>query len=223
MRSLWILFVVGLLVSCNEKKEIGPETLGYDFYPIELGQYRIYNVEEINYNLVGSDTSIYQLRETIVDSIESTDQTSYLILREKRADATEAWVSDSVWTAVLTANFLAISENNIPFIKLTFPVELGKEWDGNSLNSRTEIQYYYQSVEEVLIDSIATEDHIRLIIEDIPANIVNQDERSEVYARGIGLIQKDYLSLEFCTIDCNELGEIQGGRFLSQVLIEAGN
>lgn len=223
LRNVVRLAVLSILVSCNQQLEVTEETLGYDFYPIALGQYRVYDVEEISYNLSGFDTSHYQLRETIFDSLMSIDQTSYLIRRDKRNDATEEWASDSVWTATLTANYLAISENSIPFMKLTFPVRLGREWDGNSLNSKSEITYYYQPATEAIADSIALDDHIRLIVEDIEPNIVSQDERSEVYARGIGLVEKNYLTLQFCTADCNEIGEIEAGRFLRQTLIEVGN
>ena len=154
MKLLAILVFAFTLISCNKSKVIGPEILGYDFYPIEIGQYRIYDVEEIQYKLVGFDTSFYQLRETIFDSISTTDQIVYLIRRDKRASESDQWESDSVWTATATTNYLAISENNVPFVKLTFPVELGKEWNGNVLNSKSEITYYYQFVTEGIIDSV---------------------------------------------------------------------
>ncbi|MEQ9403841.1 MAG: hypothetical protein RIM99_09665 [Cyclobacteriaceae bacterium] len=223
MRIVTALFLFVCLISCDESREPTPETLGYDFYPIQIGQYRIYDVEEINYKLTGFDTTVYQLRETIFDSIVSADQTSYLIRRDKRENATETWDSDSVWMVTKTSNFLSISENNIPFIKLVFPVKVGQTWDGNSLNSRDATTYYYQNVEEAIIDSVSTSNHVRLIIEDIPRNVVNQDERSEIYARGVGLVEKSYLTLNFCTVNCGQLNEIEGGRFLHQVLIEAGN
>lgn len=223
MRILPTIFIFVFLTSCNEKVDVTPEILGQDYYPISIGQYRIYDVEEIIYKLAAFDTSHYQLRETIFDSLVSADQITYLIRRDKRNNAQEQWTSDSVWTATRTENYLAISENNVPFMKLTFPIESGREWDGNSLNTKSEIIYYYTGTTEQLIDSISLDNHIRLIIEDIEPNIVNQDERSEVYVRDIGLVQKHYMTLKFCTVDCNEIGEIEGGRFLNQVLTEAGN
>lgn len=223
MKYVSFLLISLVLLSCNEKKEIGPEVLGYDFYPIAIGQYSIYEVEEIQYKLSGFDTASFQLRETIFDSIVSSDQTTYLIRRDKRENATLEWKSDSVWSVTRTENFLAISENSIPFIKLTFPVKEGREWNGNSLNSQGNIGYYYQALGGIIVDSLAPEDHIRVIIEDIPENLVSRDERSEVYARGVGLVQKDYVTLQFCTVDCTVIGEIEGGRSLKQTLIEVGN
>lgn len=218
-----IVMMITLICACNEQKDIDPNTLGYNYYPINIGQYKIYDVEEIIYQVIGFDTSIYQLREAIFDSISSADQVTYLLRRDKRDNSSMEWEADSVWTVTKTANFLAINENNIPFIKLTFPVRNNGEWDGNSLNSRSELIYYYQPLATSIIDSIDATDHIRVIIEDIPQNIVNQDLRSEVYARGVGLVIKDYLTLNYCTAGCSDLGEIESGRSLKQTLIEIGN
>ncbi len=223
-RSL-LLLLIASVVSCNETSDLGPDALGYDFYPLSVGQYRIYDVEEIRYLVTGFDTTNYQLRETIFDSIPSLDQTTYLLRRDIRSDAMSSWESDSVWTLARTSTYLSITENNIPFIKLTFPVTDGRNWNGNSLNTRSELTYYYQSMDNPLIDSIGLQDHIRLIIEDIEENVTGVDLRSEVYIRGIGLVEKDYLTQKKCTSsDCgSDLGEVIAGRSLKQTLIEIGN
>ena len=221
MRYLIAIVTIGLLLSCNEDKEIDPLDLGYDYYPIELGQYRIYDVYEIIYKL-DNDTSIYQLRETIFDSIVSNDQVDYLIRRDIRSTPQDPWKSDSVWTVTMNQNFLSIKENNIPFIKLSFPVEISSTWDGNGLNTKNTATYSYSVADSILVDSISLQNHVKVVISDIPENIVNRDERIEIYARGIGLVQKHYWTLEFCTASCEEFGEITSGRFLNQVLIEAG-
>ncbi|MEO1253522.1 MAG: hypothetical protein AAFY41_01370 [Bacteroidota bacterium] len=214
-----------LFSSCNETKEIDRDNLGYDFYPLSIGSYSIYDVEEIRYLIAGFDTSNYQLREIIIDSINSIDQTSYLLRREIRQDQTEPWRSDSVWVITQTDNFLSVTENNIPFIKLTFPVSLDREWDGNSLNSRNSTTYYYQEVQNAIIDSIPELDHIRVIIEDIDENVTGVDLRSEIYVRGVGLVEKNYFTQKNCTAsDCGaDLGEVIAGRSLKQILIERGN
>lgn len=214
-----------LMSACNETKEIGPDTIGYDFYPIAIGQYRTYQVEEIKYRITSFDTAYYQLRETLFDSIHSKDQITYLIRRDIRSDETMPWVSDSIWTVTRADSYLAITENNIPLIKLTFPVTDGNTWDGNSLNARNTMTYAYQSMSESIVDSIGAADHIRVIIEDIPQNSTGIDQRSEVYVRGIGLVEKDYLKQVRCTkSSCGaDLGKVIGGRSLKQELIAIGN
>lgn len=225
MKQIVYLLFFATLFGCNESRTPDPATLDYDFYPIQTGRYSIYDVEEITYGIISFDTVSYQLRETIFDSIVSIDQVTYLIRRDVRSDAEEAWESDSVWSVTRRATFLSITENGIPFIKLTFPVDLDNEWDGNSLNANNELTYYYQGLSNSIVDSISTEDHIRVVIEDIEENITGVDLRSEVYARGIGLVEKDYFTQVNCTSsNCGaDLGEVIGGRSLKQTLVEIGN
>lgn len=223
LRKVTIVFYL-CFTSCEESKVIGPETVGYDYYPIKFGQYRIYDVQEIKYGIIKFDTVNYQLKETIFDSIHSNDQVTYLIRRDKRVDEAKEWVVDSLWTLFKSTTFLAITENNIPLMKLTFPVKAGRSWDGNRLNNRDTLNYYYQSLSSSVIDTIEASDHIQVIIKNDPQTSKGIDRRSEVYVRGIGLVSKDYLTQINCTsTSCGaNLGKVQRGRSLSQVLIEAG-
>ena len=63
---------------------------------------------------------------------------------------------------------------------------------------------------------------LRIVINDIPQNSVFTDSRSEFYLQDIGLIEKDYLTLNFCTTGCDSLGQITSGRILKQTLFEYG-
>jgi len=212
------------LSSCNETLEVEPSTLGYDFYPVEIGQFRTYEVEEIRFRITGFDTTVYQLRETIFDSIPSLDQTTFLIRRDIRTNDLEEWESDSIWTVTPTELFVAVAENNISYIKLTFPVRAGISWNGNSLNARGMQTYYYEDVSASSFDEVPLSDQIRVIIEDIPENTTGIDLRSEVYARNIGLVEKDYLTQVKCTSgSCgDDFGEVEAGRLLKQRLIDYG-
>ena len=224
-RCFTLFLISGVFWSCNETKEVGPDTLGFEYYPLNIGEYRVYDVEEIRYLVTGFDTTNYQLRETIFDTIKSANRITYLLRRDIRPDAMSSWESDSVWSVARTENYLSITENNIPLIKLTFPVTLGRTWDGNSLNTNTTLTYYYQALTSALIDTVSLDDHIRVIIEDVEENVTGVDLRSEVYVNGVGLVEKDYLTQKKCTSsDCGaELGDVIGGRSLKQTLIEIGN
>ena len=219
-----MLSIAALACGCNETLEADPSALGVDYYPVEIGQYRIYEVEEVTFLITGSDTSTYQLRETIIDSLVSLDQTTYLIQRDTRADAMGEWESDSLWTVTPTSLNVSVAENNIPFIKLTFPVREGIEWDGNSLNTRGNQTYYYENLMSSDFTDVPVEDQIRVIIEDIPENTTGIDLRSEGYARTIGLVEKDYITQVRCTASScgDDFGKVESGRSLKQRLIEYG-
>lgn len=223
--SVFALLLLLGISACNETKEFSPSDLGYDYYPIEIGDFRIYQVEEIKYRISGFDTTVYEIKETIFDSIQSRDRVNYLIRRDRRESSLDEWRSDSVWVVTQTPTYLAIAENSINFIKLTFPVKADVQWDGNGLNSRNEMIYRYQPISVSLIDSIDAADHMRVLIEDVAPNVTGVDLRSEVYARGVGLVTKDYLIQENCTASScgDDLGKVVAGRSLKQVLIEVGH
>jgi hypothetical protein len=222
----WTLFsMVFVLGACSEKNiTLDQDRLGLEYFPLEVGQYRIYDVDEIIYNISSFDTLKYELRESVVDSFENSEgSTTYTIRREKRLNDQVAWDLDSVWSARKT-NSIAISvENNISLVKMVFPVENGTSWDGNIFNSSGERLFTYDlNVAPITIGSDEFTDLVKVIQSDIPENIVNQDQRFEIYATGIGLVGKNGIMLTFCTVDCPDQKTIIAGRFIDQRLKSYG-
>lgn len=221
-RTLFLLSIV--LFGCNETLDVVAVESGLEYYPVAVGEFRVYEVEEINYGLTQNDTSNYFIREYITDSIVGSDQVTYLLTRDRRETMAEPWVIDSVWTFSKNENFLSITENNIPFVKLTFPIKNDAQWNGNLLNTRPSQLYSYQSLADPIIDSIDASDHIRVIIEDIDSFLF-PDLKSEVYVKGIGLVEKDYFSQVRCTStgECSQEqvdnANVLSGRSLNQTLI----
>lgn len=195
--------------------------LGVDFYPIYKDSARVYQVEETLYNLVGAETNFYQLRGSISDSlVSSSGEITYILQREKRNTANDPWRVDSLWSVRKTDRLLVITENNVPLVKLTFPAKEGAEWDGNAFNTHGYQEYYYEGVETEKLKSEAySNDLIKVVIADEPQNLVRRDERYEVYEKGVGLLEKNYITLEYCTKDCESTEQIISGRILYQYLI----
>ncbi len=224
MKNLWLIFLGVLLFSCDGEEVTPTLKLASVYFPLEIGAYRDYEVEEITFNLEGPDTSHYFLREVFNDSIVSGQgDVRYLMQRFTSVDQV-AWTLSDTWTARKVDQSIIVTEDNIDYLKLASPVALGTTWNGNAFNTLSAVGYYYigntASVSNVELP--VESEVIKLVIEDIEANLVNQDQRYEWYAEGIGLIAKDYISLEFCTINCGELGEIQSGRILKQTLVAYG-
>ena len=228
MKRCFILVLAVLGMSCSEEMSDISLDQGYDFLPLEIGQFRLYEVEEIVYAVFEPDTSNYYLKEVITDSLVSGDgSVRYLINRYTGVDSTNLSL-DSVWSVRRSTYSAVFTENNRDFVKLTFPVKAGKTWDGNAFNSLETQNYYYKSEGPFQWNGgvIAAENTIRLVLQDVEQNLVNQDERSEVYLRNVGLVVKDYTQLSFCTVNCeekgSEVGEIEKGRILRQELIRYG-
>ena len=71
----WLLFLLG---GCVSSVEPDPSRLGVNFYPLQTGSYFIYQSKLVDFNLNGTiDSTIFFLREEIVDSFPSTDNEGY--------------------------------------------------------------------------------------------------------------------------------------------------
>lgn len=214
-KSVLLLFSV-LLFSCG-KDSVLPD-LGLDYYPIELGSYRIYDVEETTYlNKVPTSES-YQLRESFIEEIMTEGELSYLLRIERRNTTDDPWLSiKSVY--IRQSNFiLEYRENNVSNIAMSYPVKVGRTWDGNGLNSDAEVVYRY---EEGMADNFEV-DQVKVVIRDLPPNIVEQDQRYEIFGRGTGLIERNFTTIEYCQSGCSGVNEPDNGVILVQQLVEYG-
>ncbi len=218
-----------MLLGCEEEiTQPNPDLSGPGFYPLAIGNFWIYDVERIEIKALENDTAIFQLREVITDTIVSAlGDITYLLNRETRETENDPWSADSLWTVRNTGQSLVVTENNVPFVKLVFPVVEGQTWDGNTFNNKGNKSYRFDPVvsSDLPEEFQGSSDSIRFIkttISDITSAIVGTDRRFEIYADGIGLIEKDYFSISLCTADCDQVGDTLGGLVLSQQLLEFG-
>ena len=215
-----IVCAILMLSACgsNQNPEPVPIDFGFDFFPVEVGAFREYNVLQVDFLTAGPDTSRFFLREAITDSIVNGESISYILERSTRMSMDDPWQLDSVWTTRVT-NMEAIQvENNVPFVKLQFPVMADDRWDVNAFNTRMEFFYNSRFIDTDTLDNV-----YEVVISDVIARPVLQDQRSEFYARGIGLIRRDFINITFCQMDCNAAMEIMSGQVLDQRLIRFGN
>ncbi|WP_185152840.1 hypothetical protein, partial [Fulvivirga aurantia] len=189
--------------------------------------YAVYDVEEVNYDILGTiDSSRFQLRTEVVDSFASqSGDINYILHRSTRPDTTSSWEFQRAWSTYINSNQAVLVEENIPYLKLVFPVERGKVWDGNKLNTQEEDEYEMieigQPYTTSLGDSLANT--LRVIQSDNQDTVIQQDKRIEIYGLGIGLVYKESLLLNYCTDpDCIGLQEIESGSSYKQSLVSYG-
>ncbi len=203
-----------------------PQTdrVGFDFFPLEQGLFRIYDVEQIDFTLISSDTNHFQLKEAVVDSFLNVESAyTYILHRLTRDNDSVEWSLDSVWTTRKTSSFAVVVENNVPIIKLVFPIVNDKKWDGNSLNNKTEEPFRITDISVPLVLPDTSFTQTVAVVQSDKDNLIIQDERREVYVKGIGLAHKDFVVLNFCARDdCLGQGIIESGQILRFNLIEHG-
>jgi len=224
IKYLFLLFILGCQ---NNGTEIDESLLGLNYYPVEVGLYRIFDVESINYNLSGiPDTINYQLKEVYSEEFEDLEGgLSYKLERYKRDSLSDDWVIDSVWVARKDIQTATQVENNIPLIKLSFPIEENRIWDANSLNANEPDEYQLIDVNQpvTLKDTVEFPKTSTVIQEETLDNILFRNIRKEIFAEGVGLIYKQLTLLNFCAdVDCLGQDIIESGIDYKQELVDYG-
>lgn len=235
-KSLWLLlFSLGACTS----DPVTPD-LGLDYFPIVFGDYRIYEVSETTYVDKVATSDEYQLRESFADMVQDEGgETIYLLKIERREGEQDAWQSIETVGIRQTNQYLEYRQDNRAFIVMTYPINFCRkndlsqllglnggscnEWDGNIQNEDIPEFHHYRKLDDGDF-TFGGGDHIKLILSDFPANIVKRDNRHEIYARGIGLVERSFDQVDFCFDEsCSGTNEIQDGIILLQRLIEYGS
>ncbi|NJL11558.1 MAG: hypothetical protein HC913_00075 [Microscillaceae bacterium] len=201
-RPLQQLFFLSIgLWACQSTVESDPSVLGYTFFPLFVGQFIEYEVEEIQFSLSAPpDTLRYELREFTERSfLDVDDELAFRLERYKRANASQAWELDSVWFAKRTPFFAQKSENNALFNKLAFPVREGLTWQGNAFSpiegdtsgNIPVVPRIYEMLrlrQPLSTNSLSFPQTLTVIQNNINGQ-VGLDFRAEVYAENVGLIE----------------------------------
>lgn len=213
-----------MLAGCTETKEPDPDRTGYNYFPLEAGTYRIYKVEGVRYNaFLDSTVFSYKLKEAVVDTFSNLESGISYILHRQTLDDNGEWQIDSVWTA-RRDDFNAVTvEHNVPIVKLVFPFEENKIWDGNRLNDKANDEFEMVEVRKPWADSFGNYNlSVTVIEEELPDTFVNFISKKEVYAKDVGLVYKENIVLDFMQGEFYGKGFIESGIRYHQYLIEYG-
>ena len=216
-------------IGCDtDRVEPDFERLGSAYFPLKVGQYNIYAVQNIDYKVTGEVINAnFERKSSVVDSfINQAGSVSYILYDYTRQTESDIWQFEKAYSARKDGNQAVVTDNNTSFIKLSFPVANGRTWNGNALNTLDSNLYVIDSVGFRYITP--AEDTLKNTLTVIQADnqdfTVELDRRYELYALNIGLAYKEEVSLEYCTdTDCLGQQQIEEGYEYRQYLIEYGN
>ncbi len=212
MNKYFLLFCISFIFLLSCKKQDDTIDTGVDYYPIDTGRYYIYNVQLITYSIDTStvinkstigdscgdyvivDTMNYQLKEYYHGTISSSDELLYRIERYTRSSDTAQWPAQpdsGVWTVAINNNMIIRTENNQPFVKLEFPVQASKQWNGNLYNTFGVDNYVMYPVNApYTVPGDTTYPTTLTVTQSNEQSLVDKNYQIEVYAKGIGLVYK---------------------------------
>ena len=206
----YLLFGLALvLFACSESEPVKlPRS--EEYFPLQIGQYWIYNVNQTKYSEVEPKevSNIFELKSEVIGSFENLEGGVTFVMHDSRRISPEQeWIYIDTWAARFDEFKAVITEKDLSFIQLTFPLYKKKKWDGNDLNTLESDEYVVESVGSSFTTSNEStfEDCVKLKEEDY-IDFTYKDERIKFYARNIGLVYKKKIVLQYCT-DSNCIGE----------------
>ena len=214
--------------------------LMYDYFPQEIGDEWIYQVDSIIFDPslggIAKVESSIQIREVVRDTfIDLTGQVNYVLDRYYRETENDSWLIQSVWHSLRTDNAAFRIEDNRRIKKLVFPPNEGVKWDGNAFFDPNTIifiagepikmykdwDYRILSVDHSENINGVNYDRVLVVQQADSENAIEKRYGIEKYAFGIGLVYKERIILDTQNIT-NELSweeKAERGFMLRQTLI----
>lgn len=211
---LLLSFPLFFLASCS--KDDGPAPVDTDdaaYFPLRKGHFVEYHVDSTYWDdFTGIETPrSLDLRYVVSDTLTDNEgRLSYTITVSRRKDATELWQPESIFIVTRTSERLEWIQNNLRFVKLVFPVQAKREWNGNEFISTLDPgklfyggwKYTYADVGATAKNDFKTFENT-LTVNQVDETINNPEQQpnsyasrtygQEKYAKNVGLIEKRFI------------------------------
>lgn len=216
--SRWLIIILSLVLifgACERVVETLPQT-DWTYYPIVENNYRVYQIDSMVYDEYNCtiQTNSYQIKEVTGTAItDGEGQTAHRVERYWRAVDGDPWVLVGVWSEKREYNQVQRVEDNQRFVKMVFPVNKSKEWNGITYIRRDTLvpirggtidlykdweMFSYQNVGASYLDTTSSINYPETV-QVLQVDKTNNIERRysiEVYAKGIGLVYKEMRILD---------------------------
>lgn len=210
-------------LSCKKDTTDVETFTGITYAPANVGHEVIYDVDSIiKSDFTGkTDTFHFQVKE-VIESVFTDNQgrQTQRIERYKRLSPADPWIIYRVWSANLVTSSgnwrYEKKEDNITFVKLTFPPVVGKTWNGNSMNTSEDQEYEYTFVNEPAFMNGISFDSSLTVSQYFYEDILDSVAYEERYATGVGLCYKLQDSIHFdYTVDTVEYRRLYREKIVS--------
>jgi hypothetical protein len=238
MRRLAKLIVLAVLFSCGKDPDLNKSDPFSNYFPLRVGAFQIYDVEDIQIQQNIQTRSAYELKSVAVDSFRNQENGyTYVINRYKRLDDKQPWAALDTWSIRLNDREIIVSEGNIPFVRLILPIVNRQKWNGNELNTLggedkcgtgdafSCDQFEMDAIGQVFkIGNSSFENTLTVVEHNDPDLLVKNDVRKKVYSSAVGLVYMEKIMLNYCTTPPSCYGKqfVNTGTIYKQILKQHG-
>jgi hypothetical protein len=189
-----------VIYACSSDEK--PVDNGMTYFPLNVGNYWVYQVSEVIFDTTTQNiVKDYQQKLSVENSFKnSLGEDNYVIYMSQRDNDDDAWEYKETWSVKISSlNELIVNEENIPYVRLIFPVTEGLAWNGNKYNGLEEVNN--ETNEYKIVDyKQPYNDYLNTVTveEADELNFVYKDMRYFVYAKDVGLVYHIDSYIDYC-------------------------
>jgi hypothetical protein len=212
IHPLYFLSLIAFLFSCADTEKPNDD-FGLDYQPLEVDLFWEYEVNEtIIFGENDEESSDYFLRDKVdYTFLNAENELVFVVVREKSIDRSN-WTVIGSYSLQYRNLALVRTFENKRTVNLVFPPKLQKTWDAQVFNSGDPDEYEISFVGKIDVGQQSFSKSLKVLQEEDDDEITFRDNRYEVFAKGIGLVEQYYEVLTYCSRnDC-----------LGQMLVDSG-
>lgn len=213
-RSLLIVVLVILSLSSCQKTEYLPLDDGLEYQPLEVGLRWIYQVNEtIYFGENDLESSEFFYRDYIIETFDNEMGLRSYIIQRTKSTTRENWQHHLTYSIRIENGFLVRMMDNEVLLPLQFPPKINRTWDGNLFNTHPEDLFSIEFINRHPVGQLIYSNVVKVNQENEDDLITLRDNRYEVYAKNVGLVESYYEVLYYCSRnDCLGEQRIASGR-----------
>lgn len=197
---VWYFMILLIFASCETEVEEVPTDFGFDYQPLEIGLFWIYEVDQTTYfGENDSEEEEFFYRDLVrTFYLNGAGEQVFVINRTKSTDRSN-WTTQIEYTLLRRDFRLLRTIENQTVVNLVFPPELGKIWDGNIYRDKNEDEFEIDSIGSNMMGGASSDNVVRVNQEDSDDEITFRDIRYEVFEKGVGMIEKFDEVITYCS------------------------
>ena len=252
LNTRFIVLSALLLGMGCERQILNPEPFDesqVDYFPLHPGHYVVYQTDSLIYDPVSGgikvDSTTTFVKELVADTLtDNAGNLLFTIEHYERKALNAPWQLKFISSASSSTGQAILTEMNLRFLKMIFPMDSRSNWDGNLwIDKEREIEVAGERIRpfknwDYSVDSIDvisqigqfTFDSTLVITEADNNNVIERRFSRAWYAKHIGLVKKEQwiLDSQYCNqipipTDCTSIPweqKAEKGYILRQVVLE---
>lgn len=209
-----------LMQSCSSDSDTDP-IAPYDYFPLAVGQFQIYQVNEDVYSSGSREPVVKAWQEKDEVTSVNEDSTSgkvYIVSRYTRNTATQAWQKIKEYSVKHDPDKVIVNLDNEVLMPLVFPYSPQVEWDGyryftvDDDDPRYDTKHHYENINKPLtVNSLHFDKTIKVSERTDTTGVTQYRLGYKEYAAGVGLVIDEQTNLDYL----QEGGELIGDKVIA--------